>query len=177
MNLSDHIIDTLKEWELKMGQIDSDIRLYYPPDSVCDFLGLPLQMEEQVLIAKVKEYLNTQTPFLGVVKVVPAKDHRIGVVIPREGSTYVAEHMDTPVFLQNLLQVLKQQSLQAIKDYFADYAGKHGGQMIEETEDDGIGCVLYFDKDDIDPYVYCFDSDAFGVTYHRFSRSDYEKLR
>ena len=33
-----------------------------------------------------------------------------------------------------------------------------------------------FDREEVDPYVYCFDADDFGVTYHRFARVDYEKL-
>ena len=29
MRLEEHIADTLKEWELKLGKIDGGIRLYY----------------------------------------------------------------------------------------------------------------------------------------------------
>ena len=29
---------------------------------------------------------------------------------------------------------------------------------------------------EIEPYVYCVESDEFGLTYHRFTREDYEEL-
>lgn len=177
MELLDHIIDTMKEWELKMGRIDSDIRLYYPPDSVCQFLQLPADAQEETVIQSVSQYLQEEAPYLGEVKVIPAKDHRIGVVIPKEGSDYVAEHIPPPVFLQELLQILKQQDLDAIRDHFTRIAKERGGNICEEKEDDGMGTVLFFEQEEIDPYVYCFDSDDFGVTYHRFSRADYERLK
>ena len=39
MRLEEHIADTLKEWELKLGKIDGGIRLYYPCDSIREYLG------------------------------------------------------------------------------------------------------------------------------------------
>ena len=39
MRLEEHIADTLKEWELKLGRIDGGIRLYYPCDSIREYLG------------------------------------------------------------------------------------------------------------------------------------------
>lgn len=176
MDLLGHIVDTMKEWQLKMGRIDSDIRLYYPPDSVCEFLDLPADTSEEQLVSAVDAYLRTEAPFLGRVSVVPAKDHRVGVVISKEGNDYIADHVPAPVFLQGLLQLLKKQDLEVIRIYFADTAASQGGTVVEEQEEDG-GLVLSFDRESIDPYVYCFDSDCFGVTYHRFSRSDYDKLK
>ena len=43
--------------------------------------------------------------------------------------------------------------------------------------EDGLGKVFYFMDDTIDPYVYCLEFDAFGATYHRFSKEDYEALK
>ena len=41
MTLKKHIIDTIKEWQLKIGNIDTDIRLYYPKSSLCDYMEVP----------------------------------------------------------------------------------------------------------------------------------------
>ena len=39
-----------------------------------------------------------------------------------------------------------------------------------------MGCVFCFENDDFEPYVYCVESDEFGLTYHRFTREEYEEL-
>ena len=40
----------------------------------------------------------------------------------------------------------------------------------EDREAEGMGCVFCFENDDFEPYVYCVESDEFGLTYHRFTR-------
>ena len=39
-----------------------------------------------------------------------------------------------------------------------------------------LGLVFYYTSEEADPYVYCMEQDDFGITYHRFSRPDYNKL-
>ena len=58
-----------------------------------------------------------------------------------------------------------------------DFADKYGESYREEDrEAEGMGCVFCFENDDFEPYVYCVESDEFGLTYHRFTREDYEEL-
>ena len=38
----------------------------------------------------------------------------------------------------------------------------------KRTGREGMGCVFCFENDDFEPYVYCVESDEFGLTYHRF---------
>ena len=198
MRLEEHIADTLKEWELKLGKIDGGIRLYYPCDSVREYLkdagcqADPVEGEpesaagdetcqenqtadEKNLAERVRQYLNTEAPYLGPVKT-EYHEGRIAVQIPEEGCQYVAEQMEYPELLVRLLPCLKEGSLEKIRELFKTYAEERGGQVFEDREEEELGCVLYFDRDEVDPYVYCFDADDFGVTYHRFARADYEKL-
>lgn len=208
MRLEEHIADTLKEWELKLGKIDGGIRLYYPCDSVREYLeqacagswrekaeaGSPnvktttvessanSEMWQQFqtvgdedLAECVRQYLQAEAAYLGAVKT-EYHEGRIAVQIPEEGCQYVAEQMEYPELLVRLLPCLKEGSLEKIRALFETYAREHGGQACEDQEEEDLGCVLYFDRDEVDPYVYCFDADDFGVTYHRFARADYEKL-
>ncbi len=46
----------------------------------------------------------------------------------------------------------------------------------EDHESEGLGLVFYYTSEETDPYVYCMEQDDFGITYHRFSRPDYNKL-
>ena len=56
----------------------------------------------------------------------------------------------------------------------------------QDRESEGLGMVFYFcpvqeevqtpERSVIDTYVYCVEEDDFGITYHRFSWSDFQKL-
>lgn len=179
MKLEKHIVDTLKEWQLKLGSMDQHISLYYPVDSICDYMELEkepeTEQEKKALLHTVKKHLSEQAPWLGDVTL-SYTDNRMGIDIPAEGCLYVAENVKSPEFLEGFLKVLKQQDLEKIKAYFHEYAAHHGGTVVEETDEEDMGTVLYFRQEEIDPYVYCIDQDVFGVTYHRFARVDYEKL-
>ena len=41
---------------------------------------------------------------------------------------------------------------------------------------DGVGRVFFYEGGAPDEYVYCVESDDFGLTYHRFTMEDYRKL-
>ncbi|MGN0293843.1 MAG: DUF3877 family protein [Lachnospiraceae bacterium] len=179
MKLEKHIVDTLKEWQLKLGSIDQHINLYYPVDSICDYMELEkmpeTKQEKKALLHTVKKYLSEQAAYLGDVTLNDT-DSRIGIEIPAEGCRYVADNVKTPEFLEGFLKVLEQQDLEKIKTFFREYAAHCGGTVVEETDTEDMGTVLYFKQEEIDPYVYCIDQDVFGITYHRFARTDYEKL-
>lgn len=179
MNLEKHIVDTLKEWQLKLGSVDQHIKLYYPVDSICDYMEwkkMPeTEQEKNVLLHTVKKYLSEQAPYLGNITL-NYTDSRMGIEVPAEGCRYVADNVKLPEFLEGFLKILKQQDLEKIKVFFHEYAAERGGTVVEEIDMEDMGTVLYFEQEEIDPYVYCIDQDVFGITYHRFARKDYEKL-
>ena len=103
MNLEKHIVDTLKEWQLKLGSIDQHIKLYYPVDSICDYMEwkkMPeTEQEKNVLLHTVKKYLSEQAPYLGNITL-NYTDSRMGLEVPAEGCRYVADNVKTPEFLE-----------------------------------------------------------------------------
>lgn len=57
------------------------------------------------------------------------------------------------------------------------FADKYGESYREEDREAGrYGMCVLLENDDFEPYVYCVESDEFGLTYHRFTREDYEEL-
>lgn len=40
MTLEKHIMDTMKEWQIKLGSIGSDMKLYYPKTSLYEYLKI-----------------------------------------------------------------------------------------------------------------------------------------
>ena len=49
MTLERHVIDTMKEWQLKMGSFDMDIRLYYPKTSMCRYMEMEKDIDNAIL--------------------------------------------------------------------------------------------------------------------------------
>jgi hypothetical protein len=49
---------------------------------------------------------------------------------------------------------------------------------VEEnaSEEHEMGHVFSFSDPSVDEYCYCVEENEFGLTYHRFSREDYEAL-
>ena len=47
MTLEKHVIDTVKEWQTKIGTDDAGVRLYYPKVSMCGYLKLPVEEDSR----------------------------------------------------------------------------------------------------------------------------------
>lgn len=174
MTLEKHIADTMKEWQIKMGSLDSNVRLYYPKTSLCRYLNLNIAVENEVLCRYIEKYFADNVKYLGKVEVSAAMD-RFCIMVGKEGCNYVEENIPEPEFLAQFLIALKSKNLEKITDCFEEYAGKHGTicvcNEVGETE-----TVLYFENEAVEPYVYCIDKNEFGITYHRFAKDDYMDL-
>lgn len=176
--LEKHIIDTIREWHLKLGFDNENIQLYYPKDTIMGLLELSIDTPLDTL----KEYLNEFKQYtferLGNVNILYSKN-QVCFDVSSEGGKYIAENVPEPVFLKEFLEILKDKSnhLEQIRNFFIDYAKKHNGECIENNAiNEGMGYAFYFNREDIDPYIYCIEDDDFGVTYHRFTQLEYNKL-
>lgn len=170
--LERHVTDTIKEWEMKLGTIDTEIRLYYPAASLMELLGLSKKDEEQ-LQEKLAEFCKVVRPRLGKIQV--SGKNRICLTVSSEGCAYV-KNLPEPPFLRDLLTILAEPTagLEQVQALFNEYAQRMGGEVCErEDKQDGMGRVFYFSDACIDPYVYCVTQDAFGLRYHRFDRNDF----
>lgn len=175
MTLEKHIIDTMKEWQIKIGSFDSNIRLYYPKQSLCRHLNLDVDIDNEELCRQIEQYFTANVKYLGKIKVSETRD-RYCIMVLKEGCDYVEQNVPAPEFLADFLEVLKRQNMQAILDYFEEYAIKHGTKVSMQKEEGDHGTVLYFENESVEPYVYCIDQNEFGITYHRFTKEDYLEL-
>lgn len=175
MTLEKHVIDTMKEWQIKIGSFDTDIRLYYPKASLCRYLELERDTDSDILNGKVEAYIAEKMPYLGTV-CISAQSDRYCVHISKEGCEYVEKNVPMPEFLTGLLEALKVQKLEAMTAYFEEYAALHDTLLCKETDDEDGGTILYFADENVEPYVYCIDQNEFGITYHRFTKEEYKEL-
>ena len=103
------------------------------------------------------------------------------MTIPDEGCKYVAEKVATPAFLMSFLQVITTpgKNMADVANCFEKYAAICGTEVVREVfeeEDHGESYAFYMKDASVESYVYCVEKDEFGLTYHRFTRADYEKL-
>lgn len=173
MTLEKHLVDTMKEWQMKIGNLDSDMRLYYPKDSLCDYLCLEHDIGNESLKEYIRKYLSEKAGYLGETAVSYERD-RFCILVGKTGCAYVEQSVPEPVFLVKFLEALQAQNMDRIHMLFDEYAKQHGTTVCSEKEEDGCGTVLYFEDENADPYVYCIDQNEFGITYHRFAKSDFE---
>lgn len=175
MTLEKHIIDTMKEWQIKIGNFDSNIRLYYPKISLRHHLDLDANMENEELCHYIEEYFAEKVKYLGNVKATAERD-RFCIMVGKEGCDYVENEVPNPEFLTDFLKVLKSQNIDNILNYFKEYATEHGTGICIQEEEGGLETVVYFENEDVEPYVYCIDRNEFGITYHRFTKEDFAEL-
>lgn len=181
--LERHICDTIKEWQIKIGYQHEPMKLYYPDVSLIASLELDPRTTEKELYKALGAFAQAVEERLGHLHFSNEKD-RFCIEVPAEGCAYIDQKFPDPAFLRDFLQVItgKGNTLSEVRTCFQSYAKKH---QLSCTELDqralGLGHVFYFTtpdggEDASDPYVYCIEEDDFGLTYHRFSRVDYEKL-
>ena len=67
--------------------------------------------------------------------------------------------------------------MEQVRECFSSYAGKMHTTVEENaSEEHEMGHVFSFSDPSVDEYCYCVEENEFGLTYHRFSREDYEAL-
>lgn len=176
--LEKHIMDTVKEWQMKIGYMDENMKLYYPDISLLSLLQLKEGISKQELDLALQVFSEKTKERLGGVRISNEGD-RYCIEVPASGCRYIKEQIPDSEFLNMLLQVITTpgNTMKEVRSCFATFAAKYGLQYQEEKSfDDETGQVFYFDKNDQENYVYCVEEDDFGLTYHRFTREDYERL-
>jgi len=179
MDLKTHIIDTVKEWQMKIGYREGEMKLYYPGESILTLLDQKETKATQ-LVGSVQRYLRENAPWLGQVRI-SGSFERYCLTIPEEGCRYVAEKIPTPQFLAAFLKVITTpgNSMADVEKCFEEYAAACNTVAVKELfeeHEEGASYAFFVKDPSVEPYVYCVEDDEFGLTYHRFIREDYKKL-
>ena len=175
MTFEKNIIDTMKEWQIKIGSFDSNIRLYYPKESICRYLKLDKDIENELLCRYTEHYFTVHAPHLGNVRV-SAEHDRFCVLVDKDGCDYVENRIEEPKFLTEFLRVLKSQDMQRIIDFFEEYAKEHETNISVWKEENELETAISFIDENVEPYIYCIDQNEFGITYHRFTKEDFREI-
>ena len=166
-----NVIDQIKEAQIKLGYAYETTRLYYPTDSLGRLLNA--EDEKERLLELLKSDLYFQNTKLGKIAFGGSKE-RIEVCILPEGAKYIHEKVETPVFLEALIQLFNQNhhcKIEEIEALFQEYSNSCVVKKMPEGED--FDYVLHFEDEKPDAYYYCIKMEMGHTIYHRFCKEDY----
>lgn len=175
--LKKHIIDTVKEWQMKIGYRPESMKLYYPAVSLAELLDLPEDAGKEQLQRALFEFAEKEEAFLGKLSFAEKED-RWELTVPPEGCTWIHENVPDSPLLTDFIRTITTpgKTLEDVRACFAHYALP--GHPLQEADHvhDGMGRVFFYEDGQPDEYVYCVEADDFGLTYHRFTMEDYKKI-
>ena len=103
--LEQHILDTVKEWQIKIGYRKEAMNLYYPEESLKDMLGLSEEATEQELKGALELFKEEAQERLGNVQI-SEKARRYCIGIPEEGCEYIHTNVPDSEFLKTFLKTV-----------------------------------------------------------------------
>jgi len=172
MDLKQNIIDNILECEIKIGHDNLPITFYYPRESLVDLLGC----QDTELNQAVEAFVKNVSDELGRVSVISQdnKDERFAVTVQPNGVEWVNQNFEASEFIRSFIAKIRMpgKTLTDMVEFFRSFNNE---VIVEEESEDEW--ALYFKSEDVDPYVYYIESNVFGLEYHRFTHSAYQRLK
>ena len=168
--LKQNLIDTLEEGQLKLGYRPGAVRLYYPLASLCALLGV--QTDRAGMCAALAAFAQEHRGFFGELAISHQGD-RFCLTVPPEGAARVHEQVDEHGFLAAFLQAVSRHgaTLSDVLAVFARYSDRVAVRTLRGGE---FNYLVYFEDGRPNAYYYCLAEEPCHLTYHRFTKADYE---
>lgn len=169
--LEKSITGVICEQQIKLGYRREAVRIYYPLDSLNAILGTEDSLMQ--MIEHLHDFSEYVLERIGEVEIT-SDGERFCFVIPPSGSEYIHTHCASEPFLNELIEMLRRHdvNMDDIFSVFDKYSSKVHKEKVKTNEFDYL---LYFEDGKPDEYYYCFTEEGKHVTYHRFTKQDYEK--
>lgn len=173
-DLERHIIELIKEQQIKLGYVKETVRLYFPKQSLQKLMGIA---EEDTSIS-FDEHLNAlcqqMLPHLGEVRH-SSKADRYAISIPPKGCEFVHRLERTDAFLEAVIELFKEHNVTIVqvKELFGRFDPNYHCEEVHRFEFD---YVLSFEDKSIDPNYYCVKFDRGHSSYHRFNEHDIQEI-
>lgn len=158
------------EMALKMGLTASPVALNYPMGSLRRMLGENLSPEE--VREALEAFFAARRSRFGEVRLQPHEDG-LCLTIPAEGVGYIVKNAPGADFLRDLIRTAQTPGV-AAEDLVAAFRRHSARVHVEPVEHAEFDLLVYFEDGVPDDFRYCIDVHEGFVSYHRFSREDYE---
>lgn len=169
--LHEDIIDTIFEFQTKLGASDNPIKLYYPLDSLNRIFGSEMSVDD--MAAALLLFSDYCVDTLGKTKI-SHNVERFCINIPSQGIKYARENVDDRGFLKNFLEVIKNRT-STIDDVVSVFKKFSNNIYFEKTyNNDEFDYLIYFADGIPSKMLYCIKNDLGGLSYHRFTKRDFD---
>ena len=171
--LQKNIIDTVQEFQIKLGGMGGPIGLYYPLDSLNRLIGASL--DEAGMTDALHAFADWAKDRLGPVGI-SNEGARFCLRLPDKGVAYAREHGGDTAFLRDFIALVSRfgATFDDIEALFRRYDENAACEKLAGGEFDAL---FYFPAGQPDDYRYCVKFEGGMATYHRFTAGDYEALR
>ena len=165
-----NIVAVIEEGQLKLGYRPETIRLYYPLDSLNLFLGT--QLDVQGMMDALGVFAAEAADRLGDVAV-SRKGRRFCIAVPPEGAAYVDAGTDKNGFLAQFIAMIARHGTK-IGDVISLFEEYSSCVRVDELHNGEFDYLLRFGDGKPDAFYYCITDEGCHLTYHRFTKEDYE---
>ena len=172
MILQQNIIDSIEEQQLKLGYLKETVRLYYPFASLNRFLQTNATVEE--MIELMQDFSEWSVRELGGV-IVTNRGERFCIAVPPVGAERIHAHLQRDGFLADLVEAVRVHG-NTWEDVLAIF-NKHSDYVhVQEMDNGEFQYLVFFENGQPDDYRYCIAVEGHHVTYHRYTKADYEEF-
>lgn len=170
--LQQNIVDSIEEQQLKLGYMVETVRLYYPLSSLNRFLQTDATVEE--MIELMQEFSEWSVKELGGV-IVTNRGERFCIAVPPAGAERIHAHLQWDGFLADLVETVRMHET-TWEDVLAIF-NKHSNCVhVQEMDNGEFQYLVFFENGKPDDYRYCVAVEGHHVTYHRYTKADYEEF-
>ena len=168
--LSQSLFDAIEEGQLKLGYRREAIRLYYPLASLNALLGSAHDRAQ--MADALRAFAAAHRDVFGEIAV-SSRGDRFCLTVPPEGVAYVHSRADEHGFLAEFLRAISRHGA-TIDDVLAVFT-RHSRHVVFKPLSGGeFDYLLYFEDGVPDAYRYCIAKEPCHLTYHRFTKADYD---
>lgn len=165
-----NVVDVIEEGQLKLGYREETIRLYYPLHSLNLFLGA--QLDAAGMIDALNAFAAEYADRLGKIAV-SRKGKRFCLAVPPQGAAYVNAQTDKNGFLARFVAMIARHGT-TMEDVISLFREVSPCVRVDELHNGEFDVLIRFEEGIPDAFYYCITDEGCHLTYHRFTKEDYE---
>ena len=171
--LERNVTEVMEEQQAKLGFDGNAVYLFYPLSSLASLLCI--ENDERTITEALNGFCAYVRPRLGVVEYA-MRDGRVSLLVPPEGGVYVQRHLDENKFIVRLIRMVQTHHahMEDVIELFRAYSEQVHIQPMQDNAE--FDCLVYFETGEPDAFYYCLKEDMGHVSYHRFTKQDYESF-
>lgn len=170
--LEKNIQAVIAEQQMKLGYMQEKIRLYYPLESLNGLLERKYSASE--MLCQLEKFFATVKERYGEVEITE-QNGRFCLLLPPKAGEYIHQHRENYAFLQELIDLVAGHchSFDEVLSVFHKYSDCVHVEPVNHGEFDYL---IYFQDGKPDDFMYCISVEEKHITYHRFTKMDYESF-